>query len=137
MSNSPFGRDLASFATGGSVDLDPSMAEATGLDVLVQSLVRRHVTPTGSAILYPNDGVDVRSYIKAGMNVQDISQICGTVQTQLRRDQRVIDCSVTGTFDSATDTLTLTEKILANVVGPFTLTLAISQVSVLVIVSSQ
>ena len=141
MANSPsnvYGRDLACLPNAdGILDLTGDMQEATGPDVLIQSIVRRHLTVKGSDIASPNDGIDVRLYVKAGLTQTDISGIAAVVQQELIRDQRVLpSTTVTASFNTETLILTLTEVIqTAN--GPFSLTLAIGQVTVDIITGSQ
>ena len=113
------------------------MQEATGNDVLIQSIVRRHLTIKGSDIASPNDGIDVRVYIKAGLTQTDISGIAAAVQQELVRDQRILpSTTVTASYNTETLVLTLNE-VIQTASGPFSLTLAISQVTVDVIVGSQ
>jgi hypothetical protein len=133
-----FGRDLACLPNSdGILDLTSDMQEATGNDVLIQSIVRRHLTIKGSDIASPNDGIDVRVYIKAGLTQTDISGIAAAVQQELVRDQRILpSTTVTASYNTETLVLTLNE-VIQTASGPFSLTLAISQVTVDVIVGSQ
>ena len=130
-----YGTCMATVAMGGAIDIAPGVL-ATGLDVLAQSLVRRQMTPRGSALDAPNDGIDVRTLIKTGMTQTEVSQIPGTIRNELLRDQRVRSCTVTATFNQVTNTMTIVENI-QSAVGPFTLTLLVSQVSVTAILNSQ
>jgi hypothetical protein len=130
-----FGVCMATAAFGGSVDIVPGV-QASGIDVLAQSLVRRQFTPRGSAQDAPNDGIDVRTLIRAGMTQTEVSQIPGTLRNELLRDVRVKTCTVTATFDQTTNTMTIVESI-TSAAGPFTLTLSVSQVTVTAILNSQ
>ena len=120
----------------GILDLTDTMTEVNGIDLLAQSLVRRHLTEKGSDIASPNDGIDVRKFIKQGLTQQELSLLAVHVQQELIRDQRVLpSTSVTATFNTATLALTLTE-IIQTASGPFSLTITVDQVSVAVIVGS-
>ena len=70
------------------------------------------------------------------MTQTEVSQIPGTIRNELLRDQRVRSCTVTATFNQVTNTMTIVENI-QSAVGPFTLTLLVSQVSVTAILNSQ
>ncbi len=131
-----YGRDLATLPNAqGVIDLTDTMQEATGLDVLVQSIVRRHLTAKGSDISSPNDGIDVRAFIKAGLTQQEISSIANQVQQEIIRDQRVLpSTTVVAAYNQAAMVLTLTETI-QTAAGPFSLTIAVSQVTVEILVN--
>lgn len=126
-----YGRDLACLINeDGVLDLTDTMQEVTGLDVLAQSLIRRHLTAKGSDISSPNDGIDVRQLIKNGLTQQELSVIAVTIQQELIRDQRVLpNTTVVATFNPQTNVMTLNETI-QTAAGPFSLTLAVSSVTV-------
>jgi hypothetical protein len=128
MSASPFGTDLASLpnpAANGVIDLDPSMVEATGRVLLAQSLIRRQTTPRGSVIDAPNDCLDVRQFVSAGMTQADLSQLGRQIKKELEKDQRVTSADIAVTYTSSSKTLTLIEGI-NSAAGPFTLTISTS-----------
>lgn len=134
--NNPFGTDLATIVnTSGDLDLDPSMFEASGRDVLAQSLARRQLTPLGSVIDSPNDCFDLRQWLSEGMTNAQIKQLASIITNELKKDQRVTDAVVGVTYTQATNTLTVIENITSGY-GPFTLTLAISQVTVSILMSN-
>ncbi len=126
-----YGRDLATLPNAnGVLDITSDLQEATGQDVLAQSVIRRHVTAKGTDLSSPNDGIDVRSYIKDGLTQRELSVIAVTIQQELIRDQRVLpSTTVVATFNTATNIMKLQETIQTTS-GPFSLTLAVSSVSV-------
>ena len=111
------------------LDADPSMRTTTGRALLVQSLLCRQTTPRGSVIDCPNDCLDIRGYVSAGMTAAAIMQLYGTIQTELLKDQRVHAAFVTGTYSFQTSTLTINEAIQSGY-GPFTMVLNVSSVTV-------
>jgi hypothetical protein len=129
-----YGNDLFCAPTStATLDLMLTMNEVSGLDLVAQSVIRRQVTAKGVDISSPNDGIDLRAFIKNGMTQQQISVIAQTVQRELIRDQRVLpSTTVVGSYTNATNTLTLQETI-QTAAGPFSLTLEVSQVSVRVL----
>ena len=133
----PYGLDFwIGFAPGPNknagntlLDADPSMRTVTGRALLVQSLLCRQPTPRGSVIDCPNDCINLVDYVSAGMTAAAISQLYGTIQNELRKDQRVFSATVTGSYSFQTSTLTLNEAIQSGY-GPFSLVLAVSSVTV-------
>ncbi len=131
-----FGTDLVTLPNeNGIIDILPTLQYATGLDVLAQSLVRRQVCVRNSIIDSRNEGIDLRTYLKDGLTQQAPAQLPSVVRTELKRDQRVREAVVTGTYDTAKNELTLFE-VITSADGPFTLTLTVSAVSVAAIVGS-
>lgn len=130
-----YGTCMSTVASGGTIDIAPGV-QASGVDVLAQSLVRRQMTPRGSALDAPNDGIDVRTFIKVGMTQTEVSQIPGVIRNELLRDERVKTCTVTASFNQVTNTMTIVENI-QSAAGPFTLTLSVTSVTVSAILNSQ
>jgi hypothetical protein len=129
-----YGTDLARYINAdGVIDISPSLAQAGGTDVLIQSLVSRQMCVRGSIIDAPNEGIDLRTYLKNGMTQQDLANLPSLVQKELQRDERVLSVLVTGQYDTTTQTLTLIEKIVPVNGGPFTLTLAVTSLTVALI----
>jgi hypothetical protein len=133
----PFGIDFwIGFAPGPNknagntiLDADPSMRTTTGRQLLIQSLLCRQTTPRGSVIDCPNDCINIIDYVSAGMTPAAITQLYGTIQTELLKDQRVTSAIVTGSYSFQTSGLTINEAIQSSY-GPFTLVLAVSSVTV-------
>lgn len=126
---SDFGLDLATVWTETGPDLDSGFTEATGIDVLAQSLVRRLTTPHGSVVGCPNDCIDLRALLGAGVTNQDVQALQSAVQTEIQRDARVLQSTVRAQYDTVTKALTLTIRVV-SAAGPFAMTLSVSAVSV-------
>lgn len=126
----PFGRDLATVWTAQGPDLDSGFTEATGIDVLLQRLVRRISTPHGSVAGCPNDCIDVRNYCGAGLSNADAQAAQAQIATELERDQAVLPgVSVRMQYNAATRGLTITIRG-SSTLGPFSMTLAVGEVTV-------
>lgn len=127
-----YGSDLARFVdSAGNVDISPTLAQATGIDVLIQSLISRQVCGVGSIIdAKKAKTIDLRALLKNGMTQKELGAIPTTVQKCLQDDQRVLSATVTGRFDTETKKLYLTEVVTPVNGGPFTLTLAVSELTV-------
>jgi hypothetical protein len=124
-----FGRDLASVWTATGPDLDSGFTEATGIPVLIQRLIRRITTPHGSVQGCPNDCIDVRNYLGAGITNADAQAIQSQIQTEWLRDQGVLSVQVTAQYNSTTNTLIIKGSGM-SADGPFSLTLEVSRVTV-------
>jgi len=125
----PYGTDLwVSIGSDGTIDVDPTMREVSGVYVLAQSLVIRQLNSLGAFLGYPDEGINIRSWLSKGFTQAQIQQLGAQVQAQLQRDQRVTSAVVSASFVFATGTLTLVENVQCGA-GPFTLTLGISRVS--------
>ncbi len=129
-----YGNDLWCGPTStNTLDLDPMMLEVTGIQLLQQAVIRRQVTAKGTDISSPNDGIDLRQFVKQGMTQQQISVVAQTVQQELIKDQRILpSTTVVASYDTTANVLTLQETIM-TAQGPFSLTLAVSAVTVQVL----
>jgi len=123
-----YGRDISC-----TTDLDPLLNDVTGNDLMVQVCVRRLFCRQGSCLSAPNAiTLDVRDFLNGSLDLsqqsatQNISVQC---QNALLGDERILSCTVDATYTFATKLLTL--QIQANGAnGPFSLTLAVNQVTV-------
>lgn len=132
MANSAnYGTDLSVTPNAnGILDIQPTLQYATGINVLVQSLICRQMCVRGTVIDAPNDGIDLRTYIRVGLTQEKLADLPSVVQKELLRDQRVKAVVVTGSYDTEKNSLTLNEVITPVVGTPFTMTLAVSAVTV-------
>lgn len=135
MANTPsgpnYGTDLSVTPNAnGILDIQPTLQYATGINVLVQSLICRQMCVRGTVIDAPNEGIDLRSYLRSGLTQAQLSDLPAVVQKELQRDQRVKSVTVTGNFNTETNTLTMNETITPVTGSPFSLTLAVSSVTV-------
>lgn len=124
-----YGRDLGVFWTDTGPDADSGFTEVTGINVFAQSILCRLTTPFASVAGCPNDCLDVRSYLGAGIKNDDVQRIQSEVQTQVLRDERAQSCNVRASYDTVAKSLTLVIRITCAA-GPFTMTLAVSAVTV-------
>lgn len=135
--SSIFGTCLATLPNAdGQIDFTPDFQMATGIDVLAQSLVRRQTTPRGSVITSPNDCIDIRSFLSKAISSQQTAALAQALRAELLRDQRVLGCAVTITFDTTTGVMTIVETI-QSAAGPFTLTVSLTATTIGVILKGQ
>jgi hypothetical protein len=116
----------------GILDIQPTLQYVSGLQVLIQSLICRQMCVKGSISDAPNEGIDLRTFIRAGLTQQLLAQIPSIVEKELLRDQRVQSATVTGNYDPVQNVLTLNE-VIQSTLGPFSLTLAVSALTVTLI----
>lgn len=124
---SNFGTCMSVIWTAQGPDL--GFTPATGIDVLAQSLMCRLTTPHGSVMGCPNDCIDVRDFVGSGMTQSDVQKAQAAIQAQIQRDERVLTSTVRATYNQATKVLGLTISV-TSAAGPFTMTLAVSAVTV-------
>lgn len=123
-----FGRDISA-----TTDLDPLLNDVTDNDLMIQVCTRRLFCRQGSCLSAPNAiTLDARDFLNGSLDLtkqsatQNISVQC---QNALLGDERILSCTVTATYILATKLLTLQiQAVSAN--GPFSLTLAVNQVTV-------
>lgn len=111
-------------------DLDPNARELDGFDrlVLAEALIRRITTTRGSLPGDADYGIDVRSYLNRGTDVNELRNISDRVQLELLKDDRIVRAQVTATFAANFLELDLDIRItpLDPSVGGFSLTLAVT-----------
>lgn len=138
-----FGRDLSC-----TTDLTPSMAEVEGLEAYRQHQLRMLQTPRGQLYRYPRRGFDLRHQIARVQG--DTDRVRRGIEQELLQDERARDARADVVFtESAKDVperfkdladellrsgLSLDGALLAQVttftaVGPFSLTLGVSGVT--------
>ncbi len=131
MSN--FGTCMAIVWTSQGPDLN--FTPATGLDVYLQSLMCRLTTPHGSVMGCPNDCLDVRDFVGAGMTQTDVQRAQAKVNAQVQRDERTLTSDTRATYDTATRKLTIAITG-TTAAGPYKLTLAVGSVDITILNAS-
>ena len=128
--SNPFGTDFwIGGAPNGILDGDTSLRLATGRGLLAQRLLCRLSSPRGSYIDCPNDCIDIRDSLSAGMTAAQIADLGGSVREECLKEEQVNDAEVSGTFSFQTSALTLTIAVV-SAYGPFTMVLLVSNVTV-------
>lgn len=86
------------------------------------------ITPRGGLIRDPNYGFDLTQYLNGDLNAVDIAQMSAGIEAECVKDERVLAASASVQLTGAGAlivTITLTESD-----GPFSLVLAVSDVTV-------
>ena len=141
--NPALGTDLSGIA-----DLTPHMGESSGRQCLAEALARRLITPRGALFYDQLYGYDVvTAEINNDITASDVPRIAANIESEFRKDERVIDAKVTVQFvgpdqvDAAragvvanpapgTQGVLVISAVVNDGQGPFTLTLTATSVTV-------
>lgn len=119
-----YGTDIA-----GVTGLDASLGIVSGNTCLVQCLARGLLTQRGTYPGAPNWGEDLRGWLNDTMTPTRLLALRSATINQLEKDERVISARVAASFDSTSGILSVHCQVEAGA-GPFTMTLAVTQVTV-------
>ena len=119
-----YGRDLSCMT-----DLTSTATEVTGRLLLAESCVRRLQTDQGALIDDPNYGYNIVGEIDNDLTDRDIARIASQVDNELMKDERIRLSQTTASYVQKTGILTVSIR-LTDHIGPFTLVLAISAVTI-------
>lgn len=125
MANS-FGTDLSCVT-----DLTSDCAEVSGVMCWLQNLCRRLQTPIGTLIDDPDYGYDILDQLDAEIDTSTLGAIGADIDSEFLKDERTLASSTTvvSVVQNGAVTLTITSR-LRSALGPFTLVLSVSQVTV-------
>lgn len=121
--------------TPGAADLDPYFGLVREGRCLVEALARRLVTPRGSLLNYPSYGYDLRQWVNAELDTGDLREIERAAAEECRADERVDEVQLEAAFSD--DRLTLTGTVTAITGQTFRLSLAVSEVTVILLRSTE
>ena len=116
-------------------DLQPDLRTTSGRTMLAQALVRRIITPRGTLIGDEEYGTDITEMVNDDMSAGDIAALNSAVEAEWQKDERVLDASVTSVL-SRQGILTIV-GVITDQKGPFSLTLAVSQLTIDLLAVSQ
>ena len=117
-----FGRDLSC-----REDLDPTMREVEGLEVLTEAAHRRLRTRRGRLLDEETYGIDLVDLLNAELTPDELAQVPGLAAGELLKDERVQAVTGAMTTDAAGGVaLTLVGESAA---GPFDMTMAIAELA--------
>lgn len=111
-------------------DVDPGGLEVSGVLILAQALYRRIITPRGALIYDPNYGFDIRQYLNADVAQGDVARIAFNVDTEFRKDQRVLRSASNVTFTAQGGLLTLFSSVTPLAQNSFSLVVVATAVTV-------
>lgn len=127
-----YGRDIATIAGGGRIDLDVTFRLEAGTRMMASVCARRLYCRKGRLLSDKNDEtVDARDFVSQGVGATEggLARIKGLCQMALVADPRIFTAIVTPVFDSLERTLDL-NIVGTGAFGPFALTLRVSELTI-------
>lgn len=115
-------------------DVSPEFPEVTGIDVLKEACVRRLSTPQGDLFYDAAYGHDLTGMLSDSYTPSDIARMQTDIVRQLELDEMIDGASCT-VSDVTLESMTV-DILIRTAVGPFSLTLEITNVSVSVLQAS-
>lgn len=122
-----YGSDLSCVS-----DLNPHMGVVSGLRLVAEAIARRLQTPRGALVDDASYGYDLTDQLNSDLSASDLGVIGASVTAECRKDQRILNASTVVTFStdpSRPGELDVTISLTTRA-GPFSLQLAVSQVTV-------
>jgi hypothetical protein len=111
-----FGHDLSC-----REDLDPTMREVAGVELLAEAGHRRLRTRRGQLLDEETYGLDVVDWLHAESTPDELAQMPGTASAELLKDERFQ--AVAGTISTTQDGGVSLDLACETATGPFTLTM--------------
>lgn len=115
--------------TEATTDSTFARRQVSGEVAMAQAMVRRLTTTRGALapLGMPDYGYNLRRFLKG--IVPPISTVNGAVENELLKDERILDVTVEASHNELDETFTVKAVGLGDL-GPFDLTLVISEVTV-------
>jgi hypothetical protein len=113
----PLGTDF-----DGVMDIDKNLTPVSGRRMLAQAVARRWLTEPGGLFYAPDYGYGLKRHLNA--SIDNPGSIAAGLRAEAMKDERVEDCQVDVTYQ---DEELVIKGRLSDAVGPFDLTLRLSQ----------
>lgn len=121
--------------TPSASDLDPYFGLVREGRCLVEAIARRLLTPRGSLFYAPSYGYDLRQHVNSDLDTADLREVERAAAEECRADERVDDVQLQASVTD--DRLTLSGWVTAITGQTFRLVLAVSEVTVVILRSSE
>lgn len=104
----------------------------SGDAMLAEDVIRRLTTERGTLDFSPNDGIDVRDFLRDDMSDDDVFQAKQAIESEVLKDERFDDVDVKAAYDATADGGPTLQLALAatKATGGFTLVLSVTQLTV-------
>ena len=114
-------------------DIDAALTWETDPRVLIeQSVLRRLTTPRGGLFYSRDYGLNVRAWLNAGFTPAMVSGLSSAIKNECEKDDRVESATVRLSFNAQSMRMRIKIELQTGL-GPFPLTLDVSDVSVQVL----
>jgi hypothetical protein len=110
-------------------DFDETWTLITGRRVMAERLVRRFTTPKGTLPFWPDDGFDVRDWLREEISRATLHELRQSLVNEGEKDEQLLSLDVSITFNPSSETLSVTLSCV-DADGPFTLVLNVSALTV-------
>lgn len=108
-----FGRDISC-----GVDLDPLLRDVTGVEAVMQAMLRRLITRPGTLVGCPLYGFGLLDLLNADLDDSEIQQLAARMGPELEKDERVFSASARQTRSADGETIAF--AVVGNsALGPF------------------
>lgn len=121
---------------GTDIVIGKTVSLVSGSKNLINAITRRLSTAKGSLFYDLEYGYDLRQFINAEVDDQDIQQIETNVENQVQLDERVRSCQTTATFDYQTQKMRLEIQVTPFVDRTFTLIISVDKLTVKLLTDS-
>jgi phage baseplate assembly protein W len=134
MATPDFGLDLDTAFIGpdGEASISPMFDLTSGRTLLAQAIANRLSTPRGQLPDDPAYGYDLRDALNDSLTATGLFALQSAIVSECKKDERIAGATCRCTFDAVAKKLTVLVR-LATADGPFLLTLAVSDLSVLIL----
>jgi hypothetical protein len=120
-----YGRDLKC-----GDDIDPYAKEVMGTRLVAERVFRRFITPRGTLVGAPNDGIDLRAELNDSLDlVRGIARLQGEINSEANKEEVGDTYDITVDYTASTNTLNVAIDG-AGALGPFSLVLNVDAVTV-------
>jgi hypothetical protein len=119
-----FGTDVSAFPS-----LTANWSTSGGPRMAAERFLRRITTPRGLLDFSPNDGMDVRDWLRDDMDAAGLYELKASIEGEGEKDEELSAVDVAVTLQRSTGTLTL-DCSLTTAQGPFNLVVAVTSLSV-------
>jgi hypothetical protein len=120
---------------GGVLDVDAGGATVAGVSVLEQRVLRRITTVRGGCIAQPNDGIDIRNWLRSGVLAATPGWIQAAVTAELKKEPGLQSSQVGVIWSASTSTLTLNLNLVVSY-EPLAMTLILTSSNITVLVNN-
>jgi hypothetical protein len=110
-------------------DVDSVLSLAEGPTNLAMALCRRLITPRGGLWYAPDYGLDLRSYLNAGVSDSQMETLPDEIRLEMEKDERVQSATVRLLFNRQAMSLKV-GIVVRTSVGPFRLIVEVSTLTV-------
>jgi hypothetical protein len=127
-----FGSDISLYP-----DLDETWTPIDGRRMLAEQILRRITTERGTLDFWPNDGIDIRDFLRDVITADTLFQNKQLLQNEIEKDERVFEAPVSMTYDQRHGDKLMISIGITTADDTFALVLSVSSLTVDALINSQ